>query len=281
MHDQQDNADAYRRKLIDNLTFEVVPMKSLDDAVSALPPGAEVSVTCSPLKGIEETQRITEALLQQGFDPIPHFAARMVRDEGHTRELASWLRANGLTKAFVIGGDAQEPGLYPDSVTFLEALLGTDHGLQSVGVGAYPDGHSFISSEQLRLALWRKQELFAEAGVNGYCSTQMCFDPQAISDWISYERAAGFTMPIHLGLSGVVSKTRLLKLGVRLGIGQSLNYLKKNKSAMVKMLTSTSYDPNDLLVPLGESLQAWDVQGLHVFTFNQVEATNVWREQNR
>ena len=91
-------------------------------------------------------------------------------------------------------------------------------------------------------------------------------------------RGQGIEMPIHLGISGVVDKTKLLTMGARLGIGQSLSYLKKNKAAVAKMLTATSYDPNDLLIPLSEDMLNLGVDGLHVFTFNQVEATNDWRE---
>ncbi len=272
-------ARAHRLALTDNLIFEVVPMKSLDGAIGALPPGAEVSVTCSPVKGIEETQRVTMELLGRGFRPIPHISARMVRDQAHTQELAEWLRRNNLRKVFLVGGDAEQPGAYPDAVSFLDRLLQTDHGLETVGVTAYPDGHSFISDQALVDALFHKQQLLAAAGVQGYCSTQMCFDPEVIAAWIHSQREYGLTMPIHLGISGVVDKARLMKMGVRLGIGQSLGFLKKNRSAVIKMMTSTSYDPNDLLLPLSEDMLNLGVEGLHVFTFNQVEATDAWRRQ--
>ena len=90
-------------------------------------------------------------------------------------------------------------------------------------------------------------------------------------------REQGIEMPVHLGISGVVDKTKLLTMGARLGIGQSLSYLRKNKTAVAKMLTATSYDPNDLLIPLSDDMLHLGVDGLHVFTFNQVEATNDWR----
>lgn len=274
---ESDQARSHRLNLVDNLIFEVVPMKSLDGAIAALPAGAEVSVTCSPVKGIEETQRVTMELLHRGFRPIPHISARMVRDEAHTLELAEWLRSNNLRKVFLVGGDAEHPGAYPDAVLFLEHLLQADHGLETVGVTAYPDGHSFISDQQLVDALFRKQQLLAEAGVRGYCSTQMCFDPDTISRWMRDQREYGLTLPIHLGISGVVDKARLMKMGVRLGIGQSLGFLKKNRTAVIKMMTSTSYDLNDLLMPLSEDMVNLGVEGLQVFTFNQVEATDAWR----
>ncbi len=277
-YDESPDAAAHRVALTDKLTFELVPLKSLTDAVAALPPGAEVSVTCSPTKGIEETQRLTAELQQQGFVPIPHISARMVRDRAHVVELAAWCRELSLSKVFIVGGDAEEPGAYLGAVEFLADFLTTNHGLDTIGVTAYPDGHAFLSDEKLRWALHEKQRLLAEAGVNGYCSTQMCFDPDAIAKWLRIERELGLTLPVHLGISGVVDKTKLLTMGARLGIGDSLKYLRKNMGAVVKMMTTVSYDPNDLLLPLSSDLLDFNVTGLHVFTFNQVEATNSWRE---
>ena len=277
-YDESASAKAHRVALTDGLTFELVPIKSLDTAVQALPAGVEVSVTCSPTKGIEETQRLTAELQDQGFVPIPHIAARMVRDRTHVVELAKWCRELGLSKIFIVGGDAEEPGEYVGAVEFLADFLTTDHGVTTIGVTAYPDGHAFLPDEKLRWALHEKQRLLTEAGVDGYCSTQMCFDPDAIAKWLRVEREMGLTLPVHLGISGVVDKTKLLTMGARLGIGDSLKYLRKNVGAVIKMMTTVNYDPNDLLLPLSSDLLDFGVTGLHVFTFNQVEATNNWRE---
>jgi len=277
-YDESPESAAHRKQLIDQLTFEIVPLKSVDNAIAALPADAQVSVTCSPTKGIEETQRLTEALHDHGFTPIPHISARMVRDNTHTAELAAWCRKLGLDKIFIVGGDAEEPGEYLGAVEFLADLLAADHGLTTIGVTAYPDGHAFLSAEKLRWALHEKQRLLAEAGVQGYCSTQMCFDPDSIAKWLRTERELGLTLPVHLGISGVVDKTKLLTMGARLGIGDSLKYLRKNMGAVIKMMTSVAYDPNDLLLPLSSDLVDQGVEGLHVFTFNQVEATNAWRK---
>ncbi|MEE9414376.1 MAG: methylenetetrahydrofolate reductase [Acidimicrobiales bacterium] len=268
---------AHRLTLITDLTFELVPLKSLDAAVEALPAGAEVSVTASPAKGLDETMAISERLVAQGFSVIPHISARMVRDQDHVTEIAAWFRSSGLAKMFLVGGDTEDPGEFSAAADFLAALLERDHGLDTIGVTAYPDGHALISDELLRDALLEKQQLLADAGVAGYASTQMCFNPTTISRWLEAERSRGMDLPIHLGLPGVVDKAKLMSMGVRLGIGQSLSYLKKNRAAVAKIMTMTSYDPNDLLVPLSADLLELGVEGLHMFTFNNVEATNQWR----
>ena len=219
---ETDEARAHREHLTRNYTIEVIPMKNLDGARPHLPAGATLSVTCSPAKGIEETQRLTEGFLADGFDPIPHISARMVRDRRHTIELAHWLRDNGLKRVFLVGGDADPPGGYFDSILFLTDLLECDHGLEQIGVTSYPQHHAFITDEQLHDALHAKQALLAEAGIPGWCSTQMCFDAAVIESWIRAERNAGLELPIHLGVSGVVDKTKLMTMGVRIGLGTSL-----------------------------------------------------------
>ncbi len=274
-------ARAHRLALTEDLIFEVIPLKSLAEAEAALPAGARVSVTASPAKGLAVTQEITERLLADGMRAVPHISARMVRDRAHTAELAAWFRQAGVSTLFIVGGDADPPGGYHDAVEFLADLLGFDHGLAVIGVTAYPDGHAFIDKHKLHKALHDKQALLAEAGIDGFCSTQMCFDPSTISRWIRAERDAGMSLPIHLGLSGVVDRAKLLTMGARLGIGDSLAYLRKNRKAIASMMTSLSYDPNDLLVPLSEDMAAHDVTGLHVFTFNQVAATDEWRRAQR
>ncbi|MCP4225960.1 MAG: hypothetical protein GY773_21705, partial [Actinomycetia bacterium] len=264
---ESDEARAHRLALINDLTFEVVPLKSLEAAEEALPAGAKVSVTASPNKGIEVTQEISERLIARGFDVIPHVSARLVRDQTHTKELAEWFHSNGVSRIFLVGGDSEEPGQYFDSVEFLTDLLDTDHGLTTIGFTAYPDGHALIDNEKIHQALHDKQRLLTEAGVEGYCSTQMCFDPNPVSRWLRASRSDGLTMPVHLGLSGVVDRTKLLTMGARLGIGQSLSYLRKNRRAIASMMTTANYDPNDLLLPLSQDLLELGVEGLHVFTF--------------
>jgi methylenetetrahydrofolate reductase (NADPH) len=44
------------------------------------------------------------------------------------------------------------------------------------------------------------------------------------------------------------------------------------------MVLPGGYNPNKLLSPLAGDLESMDVSGLHIFTFNQLEATVAWRD---
>ena len=273
-------AMAYRRNLVENMVFELIPLKSAPDAIAALPANSHVSVTASPVKGLEATKELANEVQRAGHRPVPHIAARLVESKEHTAQLAAWMKNEGIDTMFSVAGDAEEPvGPYEGAHSFLSDLFNEDHGLTNVGVTAYPDGHALIGSEICHEQLHAKQALLAEAGVSGWASTQMCFDTDLITSWLRTERDAGFTLPVHLGIPGVVDRSKLMTMGVRLGVGASLRFLKKNRAAVTKLMAPGAYDPDDLLLPMTNDLEALGVSGLHVFTFNQVENTESWRQQ--
>ena len=238
-----------------------------------------MSITCSPVKGIGETIRLADRVRAAGHVAIPHLSARMVESRQHVEEIATWLRTEAVDRLFVVGGDADTPhGPYHDAMGFLLDLLDADPAVSIVGVPAYPDGHPSIPTDALDRALRDKQTVLAEAGIDAYASTQMWFDPDRLVGWLEGERADGLTLPIHLGVPGVVDRAKLLTMGARLGVGASLRFLRKNRRALGRLLARSDYDPDSLLEPLGRHLERLGVDGLHCFTFNQVEATARWRE---
>lgn len=272
-------AVAYFRSLVDAMTVEVIPLKSIDSALAALPPNSSVSVTASPVRGLEETIILSDRIRREGHRPIPHISARLIEGPEHVDRLARWLHDEGHDTIFVVAGDPDEAvGPYDNTHAFLVELFDREHGLSTIGVAAYPDGHALIPSDVLHEHLHLKQSLLAEAGLASWASTQMCFDTDLITAWIREERAAGLTMPIQLGIPGVVDRSKLMTMGIRLGVGASLRFLKKNRSAVVQMFAPGAYDPNDLLEPMIPDFADLGIVGLHVFTFNQIQATREWQE---
>ena len=260
------------------ISFELIPIKNLEHQLPLLPAGSKVSVTCSPAKGVDVTMALAARLQGLGLRATPHVAARMVRDRGHLAELVATSTEAGLREWFVVGGDAEQPvGSYPDGLALVQDLMELPHGLDAVGVPAYPDGHVFISPTTVTASLHAKQAVLADAGVAGWVSTQLCFDPDVIRRWLQTERAAGLTLPVRLGLSGPVERTKLLTLGMRVGVGQSLRYLRKNRRGVGGLLGGDGYDPDHLLAALRPDLEALGVEGIHLFTFNQLGAAVDWQ----
>ncbi len=271
------STSAVQRHLVADARYELIPLKNVDAQIAFVPQGSSVSVTCSPAKGLQATLDLTARIIDQGFAAVPHFSARLTEDASHVQRLAEFCRSHGVTEVFLVAGDAPEPvGAYDGVVAFLRDFLGTDHGLQRIGITAYPDGHALFDRGVVHEALHTKQALLAEAGVAGFASTQMCFDIDQWKSWATAERAAGFTLPLHLGVPGAIDRAKLLTMGARLGIGSSMRFVKKNSSTLFKLFSPSGYDPSKLITPMSKVARDLNIEGLHLFTFNNVEATAEW-----
>ena len=253
--------------------FELIPLKNVDDQAAFLPPGATVSVTASPAKGIEATVELCERLKARGFRVIPHLSARMIRDRGHLAELLTRIDTAGIDHAFVVGGDAEQPGDYQDGLSLLRAMAEIGHGLTDIGVPCYPDGHATIPEATLRQALADKQPYASSM------TTQMCFDPAAITTWLADRRAAGITLPVWIGLPGVAELHKLMLISARIGVADSKRFLSKNTRLVGRLVRPGGYSPHALLEGLAPAMTdpTADIRGLHIYTFNQVETTEEWR----
>jgi len=268
-----------RKRLIAEARYEVIPLKSMHDQIPHLPTGCSVSVTCSPTKGIEPTLEISAELQAAGHHAVPHIAARLVEGREHVEKIAARINEHGITEIFVVGGDPDPVGPYADGLSLMKDLLPLCHAVRIVGVPSYPDHHTVIPDAALDEALLAKQALIKELGLEGFTSTQMCFNVKTIEQWLRRQRERGLTLPVHLGVPGAVDRTRLLSLGTRLGIGSSLRYLRKNSGAIMRMFSPSSYDPDKLITPLSKHADELGIDGLHLFTFNSIDSTVAWQQK--
>jgi methylenetetrahydrofolate reductase (NADPH) len=268
-----------RKRLIAEARYEVIPLKSMHDQIPHLPTGCSVSVTCSPTKGIEPTLEISAELQAAGHHAVPHIAARLVEGREHVEKIAARINEHGITEIFVVGGDPDPVGPYADGLSLMKDLLPLCPTVRIVGVPSYPDHHTVIPDAALDEALLAKQALIKELGLEGFTSTQMCFNVKTIEQWLRRQRDRGLTLPVHLGVPGAVDRTRLLSLGTRLGIGSSLRYLRKNSGAIMRMFSPSSYDPDKLITPLSKHADELGIDGLHLFTFNSIDSTVAWQQK--
>ncbi|MDQ3691879.1 MAG: methylenetetrahydrofolate reductase [Chloroflexota bacterium] len=255
-------------------TFELLPLKGAMQHAAILPPGAVVSVTASPAKGIEATVDLCEQLAQAGFRAVPHLSARMVRDRAHLIELLARLDAMGVDRAFVVGGDAATPGEFPDGLALLRAMSDVSHRLTEIGIPCYPQGHAFIGDDALLDALREK------AAHASYMTTQLCFDPDAIVSWLTARRSEGLSLPVHIGVPGVMEPHRLLAISARIGVADTKRFVTKNIGFVARIIRSGGfYRPDALLRALAPAVAepGNGIDGLHLYTFNAVGATEAWR----
>jgi methylenetetrahydrofolate reductase (NADPH) len=254
--------------------FEVIPMKGVVEEAMILPARSVITVTASPRKGLEATFALSEELAKQGFNVVPHITARQVRDKSHLREIVDRMSAGGFEDVFVIGGDIVEPvGNYDSSGMLIADMAEMDNRPRRIGVAAYPEGHPLIKREALVQALMSKQPL-----VN-YMVTQICFDPRIIGKWLAEIRSNGITLPAYIGIPGILKRSKLLEISLKVGVGDSTRFLKNHWSMMARLLRHDMYNPDNLIRKIKGLGGDMAVAGFHIYTFNQCLSTRQWRQK--
>jgi methylenetetrahydrofolate reductase (NADH) len=255
----------------------VFPVEGIaDEVIAHVPTGIKIAVTSSPTRGIEATLRLCEELAKGGFRVAPHLAARLVRDEEHLREVLGRLRAIGVRDVFAIAGDVDVPaGKFEGSTALLAAMAELGHGMDEVGISGYPESHPFISDETTIQVMFDK-EPFAT-----YVVSQLCLDAGVIARWIGAVRARGVGLPIHIGVPGSVARRRLLRIAMRIGVGESTRFLRGHGGLLGSLFLRGRYGPESLVERLTPALvdPTAAVGGFHVYTFNELATTERWRHE--
>ena len=167
--------------------FEVIPARGTEAAVAEwVPAGMTVTVTASPVKGLEPTIELAERLAARGYRVVPHLAARSVASEAHLAEIVSRLRACGVDDVFVPGGDASHPaGPFDGALPLLERLAEMDGPFGQIGITGYPESHPKIHDDITIQAMWDKRRYAT------YIVSNVCFDAAGLGRWIQRIRARG------------------------------------------------------------------------------------------
>ena len=259
---------------LERARFEIIPMKGVDAQLAFLPPAQTVTVTASPTKGLEPTLELAETLVARGYRVVPHLSARLVEGRDHLARILARLERAGIDAVFVPAGDAEIPaGPYEGAADLLEEMTDLGHHLADVGITGYPESHAFIPDATTISEMSRKAP-HATAIVS-----QICYDPRIIRRWVSSVRARGVDLPIYLGIPGVIDRAKLLRVSLRVGLGDSVRFLRKQHEVATRMLTG--YTPDELITDLKDLFDDPEakVAGWHLFTFNEVERTERWRQE--
>jgi methylenetetrahydrofolate reductase (NADPH) len=255
--------------------FEVLPLDGIEEEVRAhLGTEARVTVTASPRKGLEPTLDLSERLARAGYTVVPHLSARLVRDRAHLEESLERLLAAGIRELFVPAGDADEPGEFSGAAELLEAMGPLRARFDEIGITGYPETHHLISDEETI------QAMFAKAPMATCIISQICFDAAVIAEWIAEVRRRGTALPIWIGLPGSVDYTKLVRISMKIGLGQSARFLRHHSNWMSRLVTR-QFKPDPLLRGLAPTLAdpAGNIAGFHLYTFNEVARTERWRRE--
>ncbi len=252
----------------------MLPFDRAEREARELPESVRLTVTSSPRHSADRTVAFAARLAEMGHKVTPHLAARAVRDEAHLDQLLEQVTDAGIEDVFVIGGDNPEPaGAFAAAGELLPLIR---RRVRTVGIAAYPEGHPQIASDVLARVLEEKSR------VADYMTTQMCFDAGAVLDWLREVRAKGIDLPVNVGLPGVVERKRLLEVSMRIGVGPSVAYVRKQRGllGLLRRPTSTASKLLDALAPCLDD-PSLNVAGFHYYTLNALLDTWNWAREKQ
>jgi len=259
-----------------NARIEVFPASGVEDAVAEwVPLDVTVTVTASPAKGLDATIDLTERLAGRGYRVVPHVSARLVADDAQLAGIVARLTACGVDDVFVPAGDADPPaGEFDSALSLLERLAEMGNPFARTGITGYPESHPRIEDDITIQAMWDKRRHAS------YIVSNLCFDPVTLRRWILRIRARGVTLPLYAGLAGPVERARLLRMAAKAGAAESARFLAGHTEWFLRLGTPGGYNPEKLLSRMAATFSspAAAVEGLHLFSFNQVQQTEQWRQ---
>ena len=238
-----------------NFSLEI----GLKTDLSNLPKVKDVYITLLPGEDFRQVAEKAKELANLSFNPVPHFPARSIKNLNVLKDYIKRCKDCGVKQALVIGGSAQPVGDFHCSLQLLET--GLFEGLR-IGIAGHPDGSPDISDSDLEKAMKDKKP-YAD-----YIVTQWLMEPKPVIKFVSKQ-----TIPVHVGITGPMKISSLLKFANTVGAKNSINFIKSNLGKTFDLLRPK--DPNDLI----EEVKSV-TSNFHIYTFGSLKETNKWLMEN-
>ena len=253
-------------------SIEVMPRtaEKIADFRPLLPAGTRVYIAHIEGTAIEDMVATAKRLSDEGFTPMPHFPARIIKDRATLGDwIARYQGEAGVKQALLLAGGVATPhGDFATSMQLLES--GAFSGFDRLHIAGHPEGNRDIdpdgSDKMVMEALRWKQAFSERTDAKMAMATQFCFEPAPVIAWAERLAAEGISLPIHIGVAGPGKLQTLLKFAIACGVGASLRVLQKRARDVTKLLMP--FTPDDFLTALAEHKAAnpgFGIESVHFF----------------
>ncbi|ADE85360.1 methylenetetrahydrofolate reductase [Rhodobacter capsulatus] len=268
---------------LDGFSIEVMPRtaEKIEDFRALLPAGTRVYVAHIEGTPIEEMVATAKRLRDEGFEPMPHFPARIIRDALQLRDwVARYKGEAGVKQALLLGGGVKTPvGSLDNAMQLVET--GAFAGFERLHFAGHPEGNRDIDAdgtdEIVMQALALKQKFADTTDADTAIVTQFAFEAGPIIQWVDRLAAEGIRMPVHIGIAGPAKLQTLLKFAISCGVGPSLKVLQKRAKDVTKLLTP--FEPTDLLMDLARHKAKhpdFGIEAVHFFPLGGIKTNATW-----
>ena len=275
--------------LLQDFSIEVMPRtaEKVEDFTALLPSGTRVYVAHIEGTPIEDMVATAKRLAADGYNVMPHFPARIIKDEA---TLADWIARYqgeaGVDQALLLAGGVDKPhGSFHSSMQLLETEQFGKAGFKHLHVAGHPEGNRDIDKDGTNTlvmdALRWKQAFANTSDASMALATQFAFEAGPIIAWADAIKAAGITLPIHIGIAGPAKLQTLIKFAIACGVGPSLKVLQKRAKDVTKLLLP--FEPTDVLTELAAhkaTTPDFNITHVHFFPLGGIKTNANWAIAN-
>ncbi|WP_323037412.1 methylenetetrahydrofolate reductase [Pararhodobacter sp.] len=268
---------------LQGFSIEVMPRtaEKIDDFAAILPVGTRVYIAHIDGTPIDEMVATAARLRREGFEPMPHFPARIIKDKAMLTEWVTRYKAEADVKqGLLLAGGVDKPvGDFHSSMQLLES--GAFDGFERLHVAGHPEGNKDIdpdgSDKMVMDALRWKQDFSTRTDAKMALATQFCFEAAPVIAWVNRLQAEGIDLPVHIGVAGPAKLQTLIKFSIACGVGASLRVLQKRAMDVSKLLLP--YEPDEFVSALAAHKAAnpsFGIEAVHFFPLGGIKTNATW-----
>ena len=265
---------------LDNFSIEVMPRTAakIDSFRDLLPAHTRIYITHIEGTPIDDMVATARRVRDEGFEPMPHFPARIIHDKPVLKDWVGRYEAEaGVREGLLLGGGVTTPaGDYDSAMQLLDS--GVFNHFRRLHVAGHPEGNRDIDtngSDQLVMqALHWKQAFSERSDAEMAIVTQFCFEAEPVIAWVNKLAAEGIKLPIHIGIAGPAKLQTMIKFALTCGVGPSLRVLQRRAADLTKLLLP--FTPTEILTDLAQHKAAnpeFGIEQVHFFPLGGIVPT--------
>ena len=280
-------ADPKVQAFLQDYSIEVMPRtaEKVEDFRAILPANTRVYIAHIDGTPIEEMVATAKRLSEDGFQVMPHFPARIIKDEATLTDwIARYQGEAGVTQGLILAGGVPDPvGKFDSALQLLDSGIFDKAGFKRLHVAGHPEGNRDIDPKggtaNIDAALKWKNEFQKRTDAQMAIVTQFAFEAGPIIEWANGVQAAGVDLPIHIGIAGPAKLQTLIKFAIACGVGPSLRVLQKRAMDVTKLVMP--YEPDDVVSALAAHKAAnpdFAITHLHMFPLGGIKTAATWAQ---
>ena len=264
---------------VDGFSMEVMPRTAakVEDFTAILPAKTRIYIAHIEGTPFEDMHDTAKRLAADGFEVMPHFPARIIKDRA---TLETWIKSYadlGITSALLLAGGVTTPhGDYDSSMQLMETGLFDANGFTRLHVAGHPEGNKDIDpdggDQAVMDAIRWKSDFANRTDADMAIATQFAFEAEPVIAWADRLAAEGITLPIHIGIAGPAKLQTMIKFALACGVGPSMRVLERRAKDLTKLLLP--FKPDEILTDLARHKAAnpdFNIEQVHFFPLGGIK----------